>query len=130
KPHPFNPLPGLLTRLRFSFAANMQAKCHVVQYSDVRKQAEILEHHADAVTTKLPQLGQTELQDILTVKVNTPGGRVDQPVEVADKGGFARPRQAHDAGDPSGGNVSIHSREPNICASLRLNFRFFHSLPQ
>jgi hypothetical protein len=58
----------------------------------VRQKRKLLEHHRGLVAAELTQLRLVHLDHILVTDDDLAGRRIDQPVDVADQGGFARAR--------------------------------------
>ena len=80
-------------------AAELEAERDIVDHVEVRQQGEILEHHADLLGLSL-RMARCDLRpDVLALDEDAAGGRLDQPVDVPDEGGFAAAGQAHDAED-------------------------------
>ena len=80
-------------------AADFQRQGYVVQNRAVRHQGEVLEHHGNVFVAVAPQGLVLHREDILAVDQDAAGGRLEQPVDMADERGLAAAGQAHDAED-------------------------------
>ena len=80
-------------------AGQLQPEGGVLQHRQMRQQRERLEHHADVLAAEVAQLLVVVLRDVLAVDHDAAGRRLDQAVEHAHQGRFARARQAHDDED-------------------------------
>ena len=90
---------GLLPAFSLADAAYFQGLGDVVAHGAMRHEAEVLEHHAHALASKLTQLRLRLERNVLAVHEDAAGARRKQPIDVAHQGGFAASRQTHDAED-------------------------------
>lgn len=103
--HGFDPVQRTFSADLLGLATHFQAVGNVVKRNYLCGSRPALEHHADLVPTELAQGFHVQLQDVFAVHQDRAAGGVDQPVEVAHQGGFARTRQAHDHKDLTGADA-------------------------
>ena len=92
---------GDLPALRLRLALHLQGEGDVVAHRAVRKQRHVLEHHADVGGAQPSEIAFAEREHVPAEHVDAPGGRLDQPVDMAHHGRLARAGQPHDAEDLS-----------------------------
>ena len=109
-------------------ALDFQAVDGVVEHRAVRQQRELLEHHRRLVAAEFAQVVARHLQHIDAVNEHFAGGRVDQPVDVADERRLAGARQAHDHLDATGRHVDVDVLQAEHMAVLLVQFGLAHAL--
>ncbi len=84
----------------------------------MRQKRELLKHHGRLMTTELAKLRRRHLHHIHAIHQHLTGGRIDQPVDVADQCGLAGTRQAHDDLNAAGRNGDVDIAKPEHMAIL------------
>ena len=102
-----DPSLGAFLGFVFGDALNGQAVGGILRHGAVREQGEFLEHHRLLVPAEIAQVVRRHCQHIHAVDNDLALGRLDQPVDMTDQGGFSRSGQAHDHLYPALGNVDI-----------------------
>ena len=99
QPHAPDPDLCPFFALAFVDALHLEAIDDVLQHVTVRQEPEFLEHHRRLVAAEFQQIRFVEATHVRAAIEDFAGGRVDQPVDVADQRRFARAGKAHDNGD-------------------------------
>ena len=83
-------------------ALNLEPERDVVDHPAMREQPEVLEHHGDGMTSKIPELGGPRGGDVGPGDLDAAGGRLDQPDQCAHERRLPGPREPHDDEDLAG----------------------------
>ena len=69
----------------FINALDLETVDHILQHPFVGKVPEVLEDHAHFVAANVPQLVLVHREQVLTVYLNLPARRFDEPAKAADE---------------------------------------------
>ena len=95
-------------RFFLSLSADHQAIDDVLQHGLVGQQRKPLEDHGHLAASKCAKRIPIHAEHVHAIHLDTAGGRLDEPIEVADEGRLAGARQTHDDEGLAGLDVEGH----------------------